>query len=121
MIRTEDEQLHMAPPLYFQFIVDANAKIESRRLTYHSNILRPRRTGQYQRIVDRTRDEDLNTCDIGQRIILSPSYTGGPRYMFEKQLNTLTYANPYGRSTLFVTMTCNQSWREITENLPAGL
>ena len=66
------------------------------------------------------RDEDLNPDDVGQRIILSPSYTGGPRYMFEKQLNALTYANLYGRPTLFVTMTCNMSWREITENLTAG-
>ena len=48
MIRTGDEQLHMARRLYLQFIVDAYAKLESRRLNYHSNTLRPRPTGQYQ-------------------------------------------------------------------------
>ena len=120
MIRTGDEQLHMARRLYLQFIVDAYTKVESNRLNFHTNVLRPQRTGQYQQIVDQMRDEDLNPDDVGQRIILSPSYTGGPRYMFEKQLNALTYVNRYGRPTLFVTMTCNPSWREITENLPAG-
>ena len=87
MIGTGDEQLHMY--LYLQFIVDAYTKVESRRLSYRSNILRPQRTGQYQRIVNLMLNEDLNPDDFEQRIILSPSYTGGPRYMFEKQFEML--------------------------------
>ena len=62
--------------LYLQFIVDAYTKVESNRLNYHSNVLRPQRTDQYQQIVDQMRDEDLNPEDVSQHIILSPSYTG---------------------------------------------
>ena len=86
--------------LYLQFIVDAYSKVESKRMNYHSNILRPQRTDQYQQIVDRMRNEDLIIDNVGQLIILSPSYTGGPRYMFEKHTTAnLVHGHSQARQT----------------------
>ena len=61
--------------------------------------------------------DETNASAFGQRIILSASYTGSPRYMFEKQQNALVLVNKYGKPTLFITLTCNPFWKEIQDSL----
>ena len=75
MIRSRDEDLHIARHFYLQFIVDADTKIESNRVIHHCNISRRKRTGNYQAIMDQMYSENLNYDRVGQRIILPPSYT----------------------------------------------
>ena len=55
--------------------------------------------------------------NIGQRVILPSSFTGGPRNMHERQQDSITYVRPYGRPHLFITTTTNPKWPDISDNL----
>lgn len=61
---------------------------------------------------------DLN--DVGQRFILPSSYTGGPRYMKQCLQDSLALACYYKSIDLFITVTCNPTWPEITWELLPG-
>ena len=52
--------------------------------------------------------------------MLPATYTGGPRYMFERQSDAMAYVRRMGRADLFITFTTNPKWTEIIENLLAG-
>jgi Helitron helicase-like domain at N-terminus len=53
-------------------------------------------------------------------VILPSSVTGSPRHMHEYSQDAMTYVRHFGRPDLFITFTCNSSWREIQENLLPG-
>jgi hypothetical protein len=63
---------------------------------------------------------DANLKDIGQRFILPSSYTGSPRYMKQCLQDSLALAHYYRRINLFITVTCNPNWQEITRELFPG-
>ncbi|XP_026412120.1 uncharacterized protein LOC113307871 [Papaver somniferum] len=63
---------------------------------------------------------DANTDDIGQRVILPPSYTGSPRDMLQRYHDAMPLVQKYGKPDLFTTMTCNPNWEEIRRNLKPG-
>ncbi len=50
-------------------------------------------------------------------MILPATYTGGPRWMHEKQSDAMAYVRRYGRPDYFITMTTNPKWPEIRDNL----
>jgi hypothetical protein len=54
---------------------------------------------------------------VGQQVILPSSYTGSPRYMYEKNQDVMTYVRKFGRPDLFITFTCNPEWPEIKNEL----
>ncbi|CAN6814668.1 unnamed protein product [Brassica oleracea var. botrytis] len=62
-------------------------------------------------------DGDTDAKIIGQRFILPPSFTGGPRYLVEKYHDAMAICRVYGNPNLFITMTENPNWREIKEHL----
>nr|VDD22599.1 unnamed protein product [Brassica oleracea] len=62
-------------------------------------------------------DGDSDAKIIGQRFILPPSFTGGPRYLVEKYHDVMAICREYGNPDLFITMTANPNWREIKEHL----
>lgn len=104
--------------LFQQFIVDAYAKIECSRLQYIRFQQSKLRADKYGELRDAISNQDnADPTNLGQRIILPSSYTGGPRYMFEKQQDAMCYVRQYGRPDLFVTITTNPKWPEITDNL----
>ncbi|XP_076066073.1 uncharacterized protein LOC143039717 [Oratosquilla oratoria] len=53
--------------------------------------------------------------DVGQRVVLSPSFVGGPRYMKERQQDALAYVTAYGAPDYFITFTMNPRWPEVKE------
>ncbi|KAI3876070.1 hypothetical protein MKW92_039150, partial [Papaver armeniacum] len=58
--------------------------------------------------------------DIGQQVILPPSYTGSPRDMHQMYHDAMALVQKYGKPDLFITMTCNPNWEEIQRNLKPG-
>ncbi|POM79593.1 Helitron helicase-like protein, partial [Phytophthora palmivora] len=48
-----------------------------------------------------------------QRLILTPSFTGGPRYMYQRFQDAMAIVRELGAPNLFITMTCNPKWVEI--------
>ncbi|KAI3939966.1 hypothetical protein MKW98_029742 [Papaver atlanticum] len=63
---------------------------------------------------------DSNTGDIGQRVILPPTYTGSPRDMHQRYHDAMALVQKYGKPDLFITMTCNPNWEEIQRELRPG-
>ncbi|KAL8585058.1 hypothetical protein ACOMHN_013075 [Nucella lapillus] len=49
--------------------------------------------------------------------MLPSTFIGGPRYIHEKQNDAMAYIRKFGCADLFITMTCNPKWTDITENL----
>ncbi|KAL3655665.1 hypothetical protein CASFOL_000061 [Castilleja foliolosa] len=60
---------------------------------------------------------DNNAHDIGKRVFLPSSFTGGPRYMYKHYQDALAICRVYGNPQYFITFTCNVKWPEISRHL----
>ncbi|GFT92961.1 helitron_like_N domain-containing protein [Trichonephila clavipes] len=65
-------------------------------------------------------DADLDPDNLGQMVILPSSFVNSARYLREYTQDAFTYVRNYGRPDLFITMTCNPAWPEITRELIPG-
>ena len=63
---------------------------------------------------------DVQTADLGQRVFLPASFTGGPRQMRKAYLDAIALTRRFGPPDFFITFTCNTSWIEIQRALPPG-
>ncbi|KAL6873446.1 hypothetical protein ACP4OV_013528 [Aristida adscensionis] len=105
-----------------QYIVDMYIKIESIRLAF---LLQPStqvliRADLYQGLVDSIIAGETRASMIGKRIVLPPSFIGGPRDMRRRYLDAMALVQRFGKPDLFLTMTCNPHWEEITRELAPG-
>ncbi len=50
-------------------------------------------------------------------VILPSTFNGSPRAMNENYKDAMALVRKFGKPDLFITMTCNPSWQEITNNL----
>ncbi|OWZ05530.1 Helitron helicase [Phytophthora megakarya] len=50
---------------------------------------------------------ELDANDVGRRLILPPSFTGGPRYMYQRFMDAMAIVRELGAPNLFITYTCN--------------
>nr|KAJ0187298.1 hypothetical protein LSAT_V11C900487600 [Lactuca sativa] len=87
--------------LFQQFLVDAYAMIERETLYYIRN----------QKNVKNNRNTYIS--NIGQRVILPSSFTGGARYMMQNYLDAMSLCKWFGHPDYFITRTCNPNWPEI--------
>ncbi|KAG4043735.1 hypothetical protein PC123_g20794 [Phytophthora cactorum] len=70
---------------------------------------------------DQPRQRDIHFLnEIGKRVILPSSHSGGPRSMYKSYQNSMTIVREYGKPDAFVTMTCSPTWEEIMEKIPDG-
>ena len=106
--------------LFQQFLVDCYCKMETERLLFIRREQKHLRADSYQHLRDSLFQNDGDPTHVGQRVILPSTFTGGPRYMHERQMDALTYVRKFGRPDLFITMTTNPKWDEITANLLPG-
>lgn len=58
---------------------------------------------------------DTYASRTGRPCILSSSFTGGPRYMQHVYQDAIAMRRWLGHPNLFITMTCNPKWNEITD------
>ena len=120
MVRQQVPVLLKAKRLFQQFLVDAYCKIETERLQFLRREQKALRADCYQDLWDAMVDGDGDPRNVGRRVILPSSFTGGPRYMHERQQDAMTYVRKYGHPDLFITMTTNPNWPEIRNNLLPG-
>ena len=120
MVRQQVPVLLKAKRLFQQFLVDAYCKIETERLQFLRREQKALRADCYQDLRDAMVDGDGDPRNVGRRVILPSSFTGGPRYMHERQQDAMTYVRKYGHPDLFITMTTNPNWPEIRNNLLPG-
>jgi hypothetical protein len=68
----------------------------------------------------RTERQSIRMMDKGTRLLLALSFTGSNRYMREQYQDAMAMVRAYGKPDLFVTVTCNPKWQEITRELLPG-
>jgi hypothetical protein len=103
-----------------EYIVDVYCTIEHGRLTFariHQNVLRAH---LYQGVQDVMTRDDGDVQRIGRRIILPPSFVGGPRYMLQLYQDAMAIVRYYGKPNYFLIMTSNPKWPEISRELLLG-
>ncbi|CAK9291241.1 unnamed protein product [Gordionus sp. m RMFG-2023] len=82
MVRQDDENVILrSKRIFHQFIVDSYAKQETLRLNFIRNNQSKLRAELYQSIHDAILEGNTNADNLGRRIILPSSFTGGPRHM----------------------------------------
>ncbi|XP_010686097.3 uncharacterized protein LOC104900381 [Beta vulgaris subsp. vulgaris] len=106
--------------LFQQFIVDMYVKLENTRLDFFRHNQAKIRAELYQGILDCFEGGENSGANMGHRVILPPTFLGGPRDMKRRYLNALTLVQRYGKPDLFITMTCNPNWPEIKACLAPG-
>ncbi|KAK9058181.1 hypothetical protein SSX86_023021 [Deinandra increscens subsp. villosa] len=119
-IRSTENVLLFGGRLLQQFVVDVYIKIETSRLQFYELNQAKIRADLYQGIVDCVNVGEVNPNRVGRRIVLPASFIGGPRDMRRRFLDAMTIVQDDGKPDLFLTMTCNPGWPEITDNLKAG-
>ena len=106
--------------LLSQYMTDMFAKIETERLLYLKLNQDDLRVDNYANLRDAVMGDNANPSQLGVRTILPSSFTGGPRYMFERAQDAMRYVQLFGRPHLFITMTANPKWEEIVRELKPG-
>ena len=108
--------LHRAGRLFQEFIIDTYAQIEHNRLNYFRSNQTKLRADLYQGVMDAIADgRDLS--NVGTRTILPATFTGGPREMRQQYHDGIAIVRAYSKPDIFITMTCNPQWPEITAEL----
>ena len=101
-----------------QFFTDMMAKAERARMAYIVNNQKILKAERYKGLIDAKDRDDLPNA--GKVIILPPSVTGSPRWYVEQLQDALAIVRQYGKPTVFLTLTCNPEWSEITNSLEDG-
>lgn len=103
-----------------QYIEDMYVKIENTRLNFFRKNQATIREDLYQGILDIVGSGENNAGNVGHRVVLPPSFLGGPRDMKRRYLNAMSLVQRYGKTDLFITMTFNVNWPEIKQDLVPG-
>ncbi|KAL3634027.1 hypothetical protein CASFOL_021081 [Castilleja foliolosa] len=103
--------------LFQQYLVDAYTCIEQNRLDFINSNQNLFRSEFVVGVYDALARGDNNAHDIGKRVFLPSSFTGGPRYMYKHYQDALAICRVYGNPQYFITFTCNVKWPEISRHL----
>ncbi|KAL4578339.1 hypothetical protein LXL04_014460 [Taraxacum kok-saghyz] len=99
--------------LFQQYVVTAYCSIELDRIDYIRENQKDIRNDYLSGLYDAISRGDQDGSDVGSRIILPASFTGGPRYMYSHYLDALAICRVHGNPQFFITFTCNVKWPEI--------
>ncbi|ONM53414.1 hypothetical protein ZEAMMB73_Zm00001d019617 [Zea mays] len=103
--------------LFQQFAVDTYIKIESSRLDFIRKNQDRLRADLYKGLVDSLHEGENRADKIGKRTVLSTSFIGGPRDMRRRYMDAMALVRKFWKPDIFLTMTCNPNWDEITREL----
>ncbi|KAL3646799.1 hypothetical protein CASFOL_009343 [Castilleja foliolosa] len=98
-------------------LVDAYTCIEQSRLDFINANQNKFRSEYVAGLYDALGRGDNNARDVGKRIFLPSSFTGGPRYMYKPYQDALAICREHGNPQYFITFTCNVKWPEISRHL----
>ena len=120
MHRDSPTHVQRCERLALEYYCDAWAQVESRNLAFHQQACQQ---AKYQASSARAIFDQLSVVDanqIGVPVVLPSSYPNSPRYYHNLYLDAVALPRRFGKPDLFVTMTCNPTWNEIADNIPAG-
>jgi hypothetical protein len=101
-------------------VVDTYINIESNRLEYISKHQIELRADLYQGLWDSLMEGENRGAQAEKWTILCKSFTGGPRDRRKRYMDAIALVRKYDKPDIFLTMTCNPNWDEITQNLYPG-
>lgn len=129
-VRSDDDYLFQARRLFQEFLCFGYVVMENQRLSYQLHNQKALRADTFQNVRqvvgDRARVplEDRMGGDtrqtIGRKIILASSYIKGKRWFNAKFQDGMAICRKYRKPDLFITMTCNPHWEEITSEVKQG-
>ncbi|KAI3821177.1 hypothetical protein L1987_08736 [Smallanthus sonchifolius] len=99
--------------LFQQFLVDAYTMIESERLYFIRRQQQILRCESYENLRNAQKNGNTDISNVGQRVILPSSFTGGARYMMQNYLDAMSLCKWFGYPDFFITITCNPKWPEV--------
>nr|KAJ0200997.1 hypothetical protein LSAT_V11C600334260 [Lactuca sativa] len=102
-----------AKRLFQQFLVDGYTMIESERLFFIRNQQKILRCESYENLRNQQALGSIDISNVGQRVILPSSFTGGARYMMQNYLDAMSLCKWFGYPNFFITFTCNPKWPEL--------
>nr|KAJ0217457.1 hypothetical protein LSAT_V11C300151780 [Lactuca sativa] len=80
---------------------------------YFSLILNSKRCESYEKLRTQQNLGNKDISNIGQRVILPSSFTGGARYMMQNYLDAMSLCKWFGYPDFFITFTCNPKWPQV--------
>ncbi|CAH1431856.1 unnamed protein product [Lactuca virosa] len=87
--------------------------IESERLYYIRRQQHVLRCESYENLRNQKAQGTTTISNVGQRVILLSSFTGGARYMLQSYLDAMSLCKWFGYPDFFITFTCNPKWLEV--------
>uniref|UniRef100_A0A0D3BBU1 Helitron helicase-like domain-containing protein n=1 Tax=Brassica oleracea var. oleracea TaxID=109376 RepID=A0A0D3BBU1_BRAOL len=114
---TEGMTIIKAGRLLHQYIVDAYVATEQERLRFIRHSQKKLRAELFTNVCDALERGDTDASQLGKKVILPSSFTGGPRYMSEKYQDAMAICRWYGNPHLFITLTANPNWVQLKEHL----
>ncbi|CDF40386.1 ATP dependant DNA helicase [Chondrus crispus] len=105
-----------------RFSSDDDGRLEAERLSYLRHNQTQLRAADYTSLRDSLGDsgraeDEADAVRAGRLFILPSTYIGGDRYMRQQMHDIIAISNQIGHPDIFLTMTCNPSWPEITRPL----
>ncbi|XP_030058284.1 uncharacterized protein LOC115469629 [Microcaecilia unicolor] len=120
-IRDDFNPFLSAGKLTQQYFVDAYIKTEANRLNYIRQNQKILQVEKYKGLMDHLATEITDPqFTPGQPFILPSTFSGSPRNMHQTYQDAMAIVRKYGKPDLFITMTCNPKWEEITQHLEKG-
>ena len=107
-----------ARKLFGELILDAYLQTESDRLAYQAKNQKQLRAETYAGV--QAAVLATTGATVGRKVILAPSFVGGPRHYHQQYRNAMAIVRAFGKPDLFITFTCNPKWPEITRELLPG-
>ena len=109
--------LFWAGRLFQQYVVDSFVACETTALDWLRRNQDKIRADVYNGLCDTLIRQDVSPVDLGCRIILPSSFTGGDRFMQQLFQDSMAIVRHFGKPTFFITFTANPRWTEITQEL----
>ena len=111
--------VHRMGRLFQQYIVNMYSKVEAACLLYIRCNQSKLHAEVYQELADAicTQDGNVDGTQIGKKVILPSSFTGGAQYQHQLYQDAMAIVCCYGKPDLFIMFTCNLQWPEITNSL----
>jgi len=109
--------------LFQQFVVDAWANCEQRKLNWARTHQHTLRYKLYQELQDAAVHDWHDGEDVGPlgcKLILSFSHVGSPRFMTQLFQDAMVICRYFHKLDLFLTMTANPKWPKIIHSLFSG-
>jgi hypothetical protein len=89
-------------------------------LDYIRNHQKEIRADLYQELVDSLHAGQGRSEAVGKKTVMPLSFIGGPRDMRRRYLDAMALGRRFGKPDVFLTMTWNPKWDEITHELYPG-